>query len=157
MISHGASVQAGADLTMTRAARGEAKTIRTFESLEDQARLFAGLSEPAELRYLTDVIRQRAAPRRLTLHAGSGSLEKDWLDGDLTRLGPGLVGDMRAQNPALYDTLLKRRNLAWADTLSRELAGSGVELVNVGALHMVGDDGLPALMAARGFTVERVQ
>ena len=33
----------------------------------------------------------------------------------------------------------------------------GVELVNVGALHMVGEDGLPALMAASGFTVERVQ
>jgi uncharacterized protein YbaP (TraB family) len=36
-------------------------------------------------------------------------------------------------------------------------AHPGVELVNVGALHMVGDDGLPALMKARGFKVERVQ
>jgi uncharacterized protein YbaP (TraB family) len=65
---------------------------------------------------------------------------------------------MKSGNPGLYDALLKRRNLAWADRLAQELAdGSGVELVNVGALHMVGDDGLPALLAARGFTVERVQ
>ncbi|RAK58886.1 TraB/GumN family protein [Phenylobacterium hankyongense] len=157
MLSRGASVEAGADLTMTRAARGAAKTVRTFETLEDQARLFAGLSEPVELRYLSDVIRERGAPRRLTLHPGEGSLEQAWLAGDMGRLGPRLIGDMRAENPDFYEALLKRRNLAWADALTRELADPGVELVNVGALHMVGPDGLPALMAARGFTVERVQ
>lgn len=64
---------------------------------------------------------------------------------------------MRAQNPALYDALLRRRNIAWTNRLVAEMAGSGTELVNVGALHMLGPDGLPALLAARGFTVERVQ
>ena len=157
MLSRGVSVEAGADLTMTRAARDAAKTVRTFETLEDQARLFAGLSEPVELRYLSEVIRERGAPRRLTLHPGEGSLEQAWLAGDMGRLGPRLIGDMRAENPDFYEALLTRRNLAWADTLTREMAGGGVELVNVGALHMVGADGLPALMAARGFTVERVQ
>jgi uncharacterized protein YbaP (TraB family) len=65
---------------------------------------------------------------------------------------------MKVENPGLYDALLKRRNVAWADALTRELdQGSGVELVNVGALHLVGDDGLPALLQARGFKVERLQ
>jgi len=67
------------------------------------------------------------------------------------------VGELAHDNPSLYDVLLKRRNLAWADKLAAEMTGSGVELVNVGALHMVGPDGLPALLAARGFKVERVQ
>lgn len=155
MISHGANVQSGADLTMTHAARAQAKTIRTFETLEGQAQLFAGLPEPAEVAYLSQVIRARAPVRPSP--TPQGSLEQDWLDGDLTRLGPGLVGDMKVDNPAFYDMLLKRRNLAWADALAAELAGSGVELVNVGALHMVGPDGLPALMASRGFEVTRVQ
>ena len=157
-VSQGASVADGADLTMTQAARAADKDVRTFESLEEQARIFASLPEPAELRYLTDVIHERAPKRRLIFTASPESLQQAWLDGDLTRLGPALVGDMKAQNPGLYEVLLKDRNLAWADTLAKELdQANGVELVNVGALHMVGDDGLPALLAKRGFSIERVQ
>jgi len=157
-LSRGASVEAGADATMTRAARAGSKTVKAFETLEDQARMFASLPEPSEVAYLSGVIRERAAPPRLRLPwEASGSLEKAWLAGDLARLGPDLAGDMKARNPALYEALLKRRNLAWADQLSAEMTRPGVELVNVGALHMVGPDGLPALLAARGFRVERIQ
>jgi uncharacterized protein len=157
MMGRGARVEAGADLTMTRAARGQAKRIRTFETLEDQARLFAELPEDAELEYLCDVIRERGGPTRVRLGPPEPSLEKAWVSGDLARLGDGLVGDLRAENPAFYEALLKRRNAAWAEILVAAMAGQGTELVNVGALHMVGADGLPALLQARGFTVERVQ
>jgi uncharacterized protein YbaP (TraB family) len=153
----GATMEAGVDAAMTRVARTEAKPVRTFETLEDQARLFAGLSAPAELQYLTDVIRERGRSWRRPSARGGVSLQQAWLDGDLTRLGPELVGDMRAENPALYDALLKRRNEAWAEALSRQMAGAGVELVNVGALHLVGDDGLPRLLQAKGYEVVRVQ
>src|SRR5262249_13155771 len=109
--------------------------------------------------YLSGVIRERAQPaRRISLTPSAGDLESEWLAGDLARLGPALVRDLDHDNPSLYDALLKRRNLAWADTLTKELASaSGVELVNVGALHMLGADGLPALLRARGFKVDRVQ
>ncbi|HEX3365150.1 TraB/GumN family protein [Phenylobacterium sp.] len=159
VLAKGATVETGADLTVTRQARDGGKTIRTFETLEDQARVFASLPEPAELQYLADVIHERRAPpKRLALGPSAPSLERDWLAGDLARLGPGLAGELAHDNPALYDVLLKRRNLAWADKLTTEMARSpGVELVNVGALHMVGPDGLPALLAARGFKVDRVQ
>ena len=118
--------------------------------------MFASLSNAAEVQYLSDVIRERRRPR-LTLAAPGESLRQAWMDGDMERLAPGLVGDMRRENPSLYDALLRRRNLAWTDTLVRQMAGSGVELVNVGALHLVGEDGLPALLQARGFEVTRVQ
>jgi uncharacterized protein YbaP (TraB family) len=152
----GASSDKGADLTITRAARADAKRVRTFETLEDQARMFAGLPQPSEVRYLTSVIHERARGRRLRLpFPRPASLEAAWQAG---RLGPAEAEAMKADNPSLYDALLKRRNLAWADALATEMATApGVELVNVGALHMVGDDGLPALMKGRGFRVERVQ
>jgi len=156
-LARGASVEKGADMTATRAARADAKQIRTFETLEDQARMFASLSEPSEVRYLSDVIHERGRSRRLRLPFQPATLEAAWLAGDLERQGPRMLADMQADNPGLYDALLRRRTRAWAETLTREMTGSGVELVNVGALHMVGPDGLPALLAAQGFRVERVQ
>jgi len=150
----GGTVANGADLTVTRQAKQAAKTVRTFETVEDQVRMFAGLSEPGELQYLTDVIRERSAPAR----RGEPSLQDAWIAGDIQRLGPALVGDMRRASPEFYDMLLRRRNLAWAETLEREItAPGGVHLVNVGALHMVGDDGLLTLLAARGYEVRRIQ
>lgn len=157
VLSQGARPEAGADIAMTRTARQAAKPVKFFETLEDQARLFADLPEPAEVRYLADVLKARAGGghRRLTR---AEPMEEAWLNGDLARLGPALVGEMKANNPALYQALLKRRNEQWAEALERELAtGAKVELVNVGALHMVGDDGLPARLKARGYTVERIQ
>jgi uncharacterized protein YbaP (TraB family) len=154
-LARGASVDKGADLTITRAARSDAKRVRTFETLEDQARMFASLPEPSAVRYLTTVIHERSRGPHLRLPFQPASLEAAWLAG---RLGPGEADAMKAENAALYGALLKRRNLAWADALTTEMAQApGVELVNVGALHMVGGDGLPALLKARGFRVERVQ
>ncbi len=156
--SRGATLDAGADLSMTRATRAGGKRLRAFETLEDQARMFASLPEPAEVKYLTNVIRERGQPRLpLPSLLQKPDLESAWLAGDLARLGPGLVGEMKLTNPAFYEALLKRRNVAWAQALAEAMDGAGVDLVNVGALHLVGDDGLPALMAARGFTVTRVQ
>jgi hypothetical protein len=158
VLAKGAAVETGADMTMTRRARAGGKPVRAFETLEDQARMFASLPEGAEVKYLSEVIHERhAGPRRFGLRPSAASLEHQWLDGDLARLGPVLVRGLAHDNPQLYEVLLKRRNLAWADTLSAEMAVGHVELVNVGALHMVGPDGLPALLAARGFQVERIQ
>lgn len=149
----GASVEAGADMTATRTARDTGKRVRTFETLEDQARMYASLPEASEVRYLTGVMRQRRKPA-LPPPLGPASLEKAWLAGDIQRLNAGL----EAENPALYDALVRRRNNAWAETLGAEIAGtSGIEVVNVGALHLIGPEGLPALLKARGFKVERVQ
>lgn len=157
VLARGGKVTAGVDEAVSRQAMAAPdKRVKYFESLKDQTLIFADLPEASELRYLSDVIQDRSRPRGAL--TGQEPLQQAWLDGDLARLGPALVGEMKTRNPALYDALLKRRNAAWADILTRELAiGDDVELVNVGALHMVGDDGLPALLMARGFDVERVQ
>lgn len=146
----GVSLENGPDLVITRAATGSAKRLRTFETMEDQFRMLAGLPEEAEVAYLASVVKEQT-------HPPAGNLEDAWAAGDLNGLAKRMVDDMRRTNPSLYDALLKDRNEAWARTLTAEMRGNGVQLVNVGALHMIGKDGLPALMRRRGFDVERVQ
>ena len=145
----GYSIDKGADAVVARQAARAAKPMRTFETMEDQIRLLASLPDDVGEDYLESVIDDQTRPGR--------SLEEAWAEGDLDALAKGLVDDMRKNQPALYDALLKDRNEAWARTLTGEMRGNGVQLVNVGALHMVGRDGLPALLRKRGFTVLRVQ
>lgn len=152
MTQQGASVAAGADATVTRQARAAEKPIATFETVEQQIRLFAGLPEAVEVQYLDDVASEALSPPR-----NGVALQSAWLHGDMDRLGPLVVDVMKRDRPALYDALLKRRNQAWTQALAAEMDRPGVQLVAVGALHMAGEDGLPALMAARGFQVRRVQ
>jgi uncharacterized protein YbaP (TraB family) len=152
MTQQGASVAAGADATVTRQARAAEKPIATFETLEQQIKLFASLPEAVEVQYLDDVASETLTPPR-----NGVALQSAWLHGDMDKLGPLVVDVMKRDRPALYDTLLKRRNEAWVRALVAEMDKPGVELVAVGALHMAGEDGLPALMKARGFQVRRVQ
>lgn len=153
VLGRGATVEAGADMAATRTARAGGKRLMAFETLEDQARMYASLPEASEVRYLAKVVRQRRKPA-LPPPLGPASLEKAWLSGDIARLNAGL----EAENPELYEALVRRRNHAWAERLAAEIeAGAGVELVNVGALHLIGPEGLPALLRARGLRIERVQ
>jgi hypothetical protein len=64
--------------------------------------------------------------------------------------------DKLAQSP-FEAKLLTDRNKAWADTLVKRLAQTGTSFVSVGAAHMLGPQGVPALLAQMGYKVTRVQ
>ena len=152
MMKAGFDPKAGADVQLTASALADHKPVRTFETLDQQMHFFADLPPAAEVQMLDDTVDDNAKSGDQVK-----AMETAWIAGDLPTLGSLLLGDMKSRYPDLYEVLIRRRNQAWSEALAKELAGQGTELVNVGALHMVGDDGLPALLKAKGFTVERVQ
>jgi len=79
-----------------------------------------------------------------------------WLTGDLASLERLGDGGLLAR-PALRERLLAARNRAWAVRVAAIIRAGQRPFVAVGAAHMLGNDGLPALLAARGFAVRRVQ
>ena len=84
------------------------------------------------------------------------TLSTAWERGDVDTLERLVVEETRQQYPDVYRVLFAERNNAWMDVLMRELDGSGVDFVAVGAGHMLGPDGLIEQFRARGLTVERV-
>ena len=56
---------------------------------------------------------------------------------------------------AAFARLVDGRNPGMADAIERLHAGVSV-FAAVGALHLIGPQGLPALLLARGFTVTRL-
>lgn len=81
------------------------------------------------------------------------SLEEAWAAGDIDSLS-SYVADMKVEAPLLYKTLMTDRNTAWMPALERMMETEERVVVIVGAAHMAGPDGLPALLRAAGYTVE---
>ena len=78
----------------------------------------------------------------------------EWMAGDLAGLRRDAVEPLKAVSPTLYQRLIAERNRAWAKVLAGRLRRRGSIVVVAGIGHMIGPDGLPALLRARGFSVE---
>jgi hypothetical protein len=59
------------------------------------------------------------------------------------------------QEPLLYQRLLVERNRNWIPKIEALFARPRPAFVVVGAAHLVGPDGLIALLRAKGYTVEQ--
>ena len=86
-------------------------------------------------------------------------LAGDWRRGDLDDLDAyaSWCGCLRtAEQRADFAKLVDERNPPMADRIVQWHDEGRVLFVAVGSLHMIGPAGLPALLKARGFAVERV-
>ena len=64
---------------------------------------------------------------------------------------------MQDERASFYDHLVAQRNLNWMSDIQGMLDRPGTFFIAVGAGHLVGDFGLPALLEGAGVTVERAQ
>jgi uncharacterized protein YbaP (TraB family) len=125
--------------------------MRSFETIEQQLGFFSGLDEETQRAFLREAIEEaEEGPAMIR------EMTTAWERGDLDTLERSVVDDTREEYPDVYEALFVRRNNAWMEVLVRELNGSGVDFVAVGAGHLLGPDGLVAQLRRRGYTVERV-
>lgn len=126
--------------------------IDEFEGATAQLSIFDALPEAQQRALLGSVIENKPEDRRNKARA----LEQAWARGDMAAIAKAsdeeMFGDAR-----LRDALLVGRNRAWVAKLIALLQGGARPFVAVGAAHLGGDDGLPAMLAARGYKVTRLQ
>ena len=80
-----------------------------------------------------------------------------WRGGDEAKLDSLTNQDMRAHDEALWTELILRRNQHFAQRIGDRLQGTGTAFVAVGAAHLCGSTGVPALLERAGYAVKRVQ
>ncbi|HEY2480597.1 MAG TPA: TraB/GumN family protein, partial [Caulobacteraceae bacterium] len=78
----------------------------------------------------------------------------EWMTADLLALKRDANDLLQRVAPQLYQRLVVDRNRRWADRLAERMGSRGRIVVVVGIGHLVGPDGLPALLRARGLAVE---
>lgn len=122
---------------------------RAFESPAEQVAVFADAPVADQLASLEHTLQQiDQAP------GDYGELVRAWMRGDIEALDAQAVRPLRETSPGLYAALVARRNARWTERLLDRLRGSGRTVVVVGVGHLVGRDGLPAMLRARGVKVE---
>lgn len=144
------------EVVLSSAARAQAKELVSLESVALQMEALLP-TDPAKVVELTDhtlaQVEQGKARSQLTRLAGL------WERGELETLSQYErwcecvdSDEDRAQMKLLNDD----RNAPMAQGIEALLARGKRVFVAVGALHMIGEQGLPRLLQQRGYTVERV-
>ena len=136
---------------MMQAARA-GKPVGGLETLDVQLAALAGAPIEEQLRALDEYL---AEPEQMRLRLDE--LHQAWRDGDLERLERLTRLEMLHSTPETYRIVNVERNDAWLERLDAMLRHDrGDALVVVGALHLLGEDGLVERLAGLGYEVERV-
>jgi uncharacterized protein YbaP (TraB family) len=146
----GLSYENSPDAVLTKCANDAGLPIHSeFGAPEDTLRTFASMSPEAEVQYLRYTLYEiESGIERVTQHAAALAR------GDITPIADE-AAMMRREWPALYEELAVARNRAWVPRIEALFGARTRAFVLVGSAHLVGDDGLLALLPGAGFTVSQ--
>jgi uncharacterized protein YbaP (TraB family) len=140
----------GVEMTMLSRALNDGKPIDGLETAAEQLSFLDGLSLEAQRDMLLQTLEDSA-----DIDTMIDTMINAWQNGDVATLEAGLL-DSIEQYPELHEALVSARNREWAESIETLLDDDDDYLVIVGALHLVGDDGVPNLLAGKGLAVRQL-
>ncbi|KFN47596.1 TraB/GumN family protein [Arenimonas metalli] len=143
----------GLDKHFAERAQAAGKEVGALETADQQFAMFDGMSPGEQLQQLQDALGDVAA-----MEQEINKMHALWRAGDGEALYALTGAEMKAEYPDLYERLNVARNRAWLPKVRAMLdqQDSDDTLVVVGAMHLLGEDGLVHLLRDAGYTVERL-
>lgn len=142
----------GLDMHFMQRAQADGRSTRGLETIDDQLAALAGAPMDEQIYSLGEALKPAAEMR-----AKFDTLYEAWRAGDTRTVEAEMVREMTEQTPVSARLLADERNLKWLPQVQTMLATDQNHLVIVGALHLLGDSGVVALLQKQGITVDRVQ
>lgn len=138
----------GVDMHYLQLAQQQQKKFSGLETLDEHLGVMTALNALDADSLISATLKDLAQTETML-----AQMKAAWRNGDTAALESLFLGEMKAF-PEMYNIMLVDRNHAWMKTLE-QLNEPGV-MVLVGALHMVGEDGLLTLLADRGYSIKQV-
>ena len=126
------------------------RQVRELEGAATQLAIFDLLPEAQQRTMLAAVVRDSETARK-----DPARLQRAWLAGDAATIEQSTREGFLA-DPALREALLTGRNRRWMEQIAPLLKDGPRPLIAVGTAHLVGPDGLAALLEAEGYTIRRL-
>ena len=153
MTREGLDPKLGLDQHFAAAAKAAGKPTTGLETGAQQIAFLDGMGKDEQLQFLDETLDESGKGKRELQQ-----LHTAWRAGDAATLWDGMAADMKRQYPQLYRHINVERNDAWVPKLEKRLRDPGKDdtLVVVGALHLLGSDGVVEKLRAKGYRVERI-
>ena len=150
LVKAGYDPQDGADAHFAAEAKSQHKPVTGLERPQDQIGILARLSERDQVALV-----QQAVDESSSFETEVQQMITAWHAGDSTALDKDLKDEFGGY-PEVYQAMLVTRNRAWIPKLETLLNSGKQYFVIVGALHLVGPDGLLQQFKKDGYTVEQL-
>jgi uncharacterized protein YbaP (TraB family) len=131
-------------------AKADGKATQGLETTDFQISRFDDMTMQQQDKLLAESLKDIDAEK-----ANMTKLMSAWKAGDVSTVEQLVLAEVKDE-PQLYQRLLVDRNKTWMPKIEALFARPGRALVVVGAAHLVGDDGVVAMLKAKGYTVEQL-
>jgi hypothetical protein len=149
LAKEGYTAGAGVEQLVQERALTDGKEILGFETIDEQLAALDSMELELQREFLLKALEDAARPDESLVE-----FLEAWKSGDDAALAEELKSEFDS-SPELYQSLMVQRNRLWIEQIDDLLDDDRDYLVVVGALHLVGPDGLPAQLASRGLNVDR--
>ncbi len=143
----------GLDQHLIARAAEKGKPTAGLETIDAQLAALDGMPMEEQVESLVEFV-QDPAQAQVDL----ARMHDAWRQGDMDALETLAIDEMKSRTPESYRLVNVARNDAWLPGLQAMLDGRADEdvLVVVGAMHLLGEDGLVDKLGAAGYAVERM-